>query len=84
MPNEKLPRKVNCKLIDGMEYRQNIMFDNQKQIDFNNKFIEFDGDTNITFLIFVPFTEFFTLSDINTTFQNYISSKKLKGSDWEL
>lgn len=40
MPNDKLPRKVNCKLIDGMEYRQNIMFDNQKQIDFNNKFIE--------------------------------------------
>lgn len=40
MPNDKLPRKVNCKLIDGMEYRQNIMFDNQKQIAFNNDFIE--------------------------------------------
>ena len=40
MPNDKLPRKVNCKLLDGMEYRQNIMFDNQKQIEFNNEFIE--------------------------------------------
>lgn len=40
VPNDKLPRKVNCKLISGMEYRQNIMFDNQKQINFNNEFIE--------------------------------------------
>lgn len=40
VPNDKLPRKVNCKLISGMEYRQNIVFDNQKQIDFNNEFIE--------------------------------------------
>ena len=48
VPNDKLPRKVNCKIVYGLEWRQNILFNTDKQEELNNQFIrDYEKKTSI-------------------------------------
>lgn len=47
-PNDKLPRKINCKLIDDLSIKVNTSFDEEKQERLNNEFIDqYYRDTDI-------------------------------------
>ena len=39
-PNDKLPKKVNLKLLNDLDIRENTIFDIDKQKELNNKFIQ--------------------------------------------
>lgn len=39
-PNDKLPKKVNLKIIDNLDIKSSTLFDEEKQKELNNKFIK--------------------------------------------
>lgn len=38
--NDKLPKKVNLKIIDNLDIKSSTLFDEEEQKELNNKFIK--------------------------------------------
>ena len=45
-PNDKLPKKVNLKIIDNLDIKSSTLFDSDKHEKLNNDFVIFYIETN--------------------------------------